>query len=172
AATNHDLASLVREGRFREDLYYRLNVVQIRVPSLRERKQDIPLLANAFLKEISERDGKAFRPLSPDAMECLLQYDWPGNVRELKGAIDSGMTLSTGQQIAPRDLPPAVRGKAESPVLREAGSQDHVNLQENERRLIIRALEECDGNRTEAAKKLGISRRTLHRRIRELQLPD
>ncbi len=172
AATNRDLASVVREGKFREDLYYRLNVVQIRVPSLRERKEDIPLLANAFLKEVCERDGKAFRPLSPEAMDCLLQYDWPGNVRELKGAIDSGMTLSTGQQIAPRDLPLAVRGQAESPVLREAGSQDHVNLQENERRLIIRALEECDGNRTEAAKKLGISRRTLHRRIRELQLPD
>jgi two-component system, NtrC family, response regulator AtoC len=172
AATNRDLASVVREGKFREDLYYRLNVVQIRVPSLRERKEDIPLLANAFLKEVCERDGKAFRPLSPEAMDCLLQYDWPGNVRELKGAIDSGMTLSTGQQIAPRDLPLAVRGQAESPVLREAGSQDHVNLQENERRLIIRALEECDGNRTEAAKKLGISRRTLHRRIRELQLPN
>jgi two-component system, NtrC family, response regulator AtoC len=172
AATNHDLASLVREGKFREDLYYRLNVVQIRVPSLRERKQDIPLLANAFLKEISERDGKAFRPLSPDAMECLLQYDWPGNVRELKGAIDSGMTLSTGQQITPRDLPPAVRGRTELGLTRGAAAQSQVNLQENERRLIMRALYECDGNRTEAAKKLGISRRTLHRRLRELQLAE
>ena len=172
AATNRDLASLVREGRFREDLYYRLNVVQIRVPSLRERKQDIPLLANAFLKEISERDGKAFRPLSPDAMECLLQYDWPGNVRELKGAIDSGMTLSTGKQITPRDLPAAVRGRAELVLTRGSAAQDQVNLQENERRLIMRALDECNGNRTEAAKKLGISRRTLHRRLRELQLPE
>jgi len=172
AATNRDLASLVREGRFREDLYYRLNVVQIRVPSLRERKQDIPFLANAFLKEISERDGKAFRPLSPDAMECLLQYDWPGNVRELKGAIDSGMTLSTGKQITPRDLPPAVRGRAELVLTRGSVPQDQVNLQENERRLIMRALDECNGNRTEAAKKLGISRRTLHRRLRELQLPE
>jgi len=172
AATNRDLASLVREGRFREDLYYRLNVVQIRVPSLRERKQDIPLLANAFLKEISERDGKAFRPLSPDAMECLLQYDWPGNVRELKGAIDSGMTLSTGKQITPRDLPPAVRGRTELALTRGSAAEDQVNLQENERRLIMRALDECNGNRTEAAKKLGISRRTLHRRLRELQLPE
>jgi two-component system, NtrC family, response regulator AtoC len=172
AATNRDLASLVREGRFREDLYYRLNVVQVRVPPLRERKQDIPLLANAFLKEISERDGKAFRPLSPDAMECLLQYDWPGNVRELKGAIDSGMTLSTGQQITPRDLPLAVRGRSELGLTREAAAQSQVNLQENERRLIMRALDECGGNRTEAAKKLGISRRTLHRRLRELDLPE
>jgi two-component system response regulator AtoC len=110
AATNRDLAALVREGKFREDLYYRLNVVQIRVPSLRERKEDIPLLANAFLKEICERDGKAFRPLSPDAMEALLHYDWPGNVRELKGAIDSGVTLATGNQITVRDLPLTVRG--------------------------------------------------------------
>ena len=172
AATNRDLASLVREGKFREDLYYRLNVVQIRLPSLRERKEDIPLLANAFLKEICERDGKAFRPLSADAIDCLLQYDWPGNVRELKGAIDSAMTLSTGQQIAARDLPLAVRGRAEMLLPREAAAQDQVNLHENERRLIMRALDECGGNRTEAAKKLGISRRTLHRRLRELQLPD
>jgi two-component system response regulator AtoC len=172
AATNRDLASLVREGKFREDLYYRLNVVQIRLPSLRERKEDIPLLANAFLKEICERDGKAFRPLSPDAIDCLLQYDWPGNVRELKGAIDSATTLSTGQQIAARDLPLAVRGRAEMLLPREAAAQDQVNLHENERRLIMRALDECGGNRTEAAKKLGISRRTLHRRLRELQLPD
>jgi two-component system, NtrC family, response regulator AtoC len=172
AATNRDLASLVREGKFREDLYYRLNVVQIRVPSLRERKEDIPLLANAFLKEICERDSKAFRPLSPEAMDCLLQYDWPGNVRELKGAIDSGMTLSVGKQITVRDLPLAVRGGAESLTPREAGTQDQVNLQENERRLIVRALDESGGNRTEAAKKLGISRRTLHRRLRELQLTD
>jgi two-component system response regulator AtoC len=172
AATNRDLASLVREGKFREDLYYRLNVVQIRLPSLRERKEDIPLLANAFLKEICERDGKAFRPLSPDAIDCLLQYDWPGNVRELKGAIDSATTLSTGQQIAARDLPLTVRGRAEMLLPREAAPQDQVNLHENERRLIMRALDECSGNRTEAAKKLGISRRTLHRRLRELQLPD
>src|SRR5215471_16176719 len=172
AATNRDLTSLVRDGKFREDLYYRLNVVQIRVPALRERKEDIPLLANAFLKEICRRDGKAFRPLSPEAMECLLRYDWPGNVRELKGAIDSGMTLSTGKQITARDLPLAVRGRTESLTHRENAPQDQVNLQENERRLIRRALDESGGNRTEAAKKLGISRRTLHRRLRELQLPD
>jgi DNA-binding NtrC family response regulator len=171
AATNRDLLSLVREGKFREDLYYRLNVVQIRVPSLRERKEDIPLLANAFLKEISERDGKAFRPLSPEAMECLLAYDWPGNVRELKGAVDSGVTLSTGSQITVRDLPLTVCGRTESLTLRAPIVEDQMNLHNNERRLIMRAVEECGGNRTEAAKKLGISRRTLHRRLKELHLP-
>jgi two-component system, NtrC family, response regulator AtoC len=170
AATNRDLAALVREGKFREDLYYRLAVVQIRVPPLRERKEDIPLLANTFLKEICERDGKAFRPLSPDAMEALMRYDWPGNVRELKGAIDSGVTLATGNQITVRDLPLTVQGASGGLPLREVGNQDFVNIHDNEVRLIMRALEESGGNRTEAAKKLGISRRTLHRRLKELQL--
>jgi two-component system response regulator AtoC len=170
AATNRDLAALVREGKFREDLYYRLNVVQIRVPPLRERKEDIPLLANMFLKEICERDGKAFRPLSPEAMEALLRYDWPGNVRELKGAIDSGVTLATGNQITVRDLPLTVRGASEALAPREGGNQDLVNIHDNEIRLITRALDESGGNRTVAAKKLGISRRTLHRRLKELQL--
>lgn len=170
AATNRDLAALVREGKFREDLYYRLAVVQIRVPPLRERKEDIPLLANTFLKEICERDGKAFRPLSPDAMEALLRYDWPGNVRELKGAIDSGVTLATGNQITVRDLPLTVQGASGALPLREVGTQDFVNIHDNEVRLIMRALDESGGNRTEAAKKLGISRRTLHRRLKELQL--
>jgi DNA-binding NtrC family response regulator len=169
-ATNRDLAALVREGKFREDLYYRLAVVQIRVSPLRERKEDIPLLANTFLKEICERDGKAFRPLSPDAMEALLRYDWPGNVRELKGAIDSGVTLATGNQITVRDLPLTVQGASAGLPLREVGNQDFVNIRDNEVRLIMRALDESGGNRTEAAKKLGISRRTLHRRLKELQL--
>jgi len=172
AATNRDLASLVREGKFREDLYYRLNVVQIRIPPLRERKEDIPLLANAFLKEISERDGKAFRPLSSDAMDALLRYDWPGNVRELKGAIDSGVTLATGNQITVRDLPMTVRGGSALSLARESGDQDLVNIHDNEIRLIKRALDETGGNRSEAAKKLGISRRTLHRRLKELHLPE
>jgi two-component system response regulator AtoC len=172
AATNRDLASLVREEKFREDLYYRLNVVQIRVPPLRERKEDIPLLANAFLKEICERDGKAFRPLSPEAMEALLRYDWPGNVRELKGAIDSGVTLAIGNQITVRDLPLTVRGASGGLAPREVGNQGLVNIHDNETRLIMRALDESGGNRTEAAKRLGISRRTLHRRLKELQLPE
>ncbi len=172
AATNRDLASHVREGKFREDLYYRLNVVQIRIPPLRERKEDIPLLANSFLKEISERDGKAFRALSPDAMDALLQYDWPGNVRELKGAIDSGVTLATGNQIAVRDLPRTVRGVSGLSLAHDSGDQDLINVHDNEIRLILRALDETGGNRTEAAKKLGISRRTLHRRLKELHLPE
>jgi two-component system, NtrC family, response regulator AtoC len=172
AASNRDLPELVREGKFREDLFYRLNVVQIRVPPLRERKEDIPLLATAFLKEISQRDGKPFRPLSPEAMDRLMQYDWPGNVRELKGAIDSGVTLATGPQITLRDLPATVRGETLDLSPRSESKTDQMNLHDNEIRLIMRALEESHGNRTEAAKRLGISRRTLHRRLRELNLPE
>jgi two-component system, NtrC family, response regulator AtoC len=170
AATNRDLAGLVSEKKFREDLYYRLNVVQIRVPPLKERKEDIPLLANAFLKEISQRDNKTFRPLSPEAMEALLRYDWPGNIRELKGAIDSGVTLAIGPQITLQDLPLTI---SEARFSGSAGIDENagqMNIHNNEMRLILRALEETRGNRTEAAKKLGISRRTLHRRLKELNL--
>jgi two-component system, NtrC family, response regulator AtoC len=170
AATNRDLASQVREGKFREDLYYRLNVVQLRIPPLRERKEDIPLLAATFLKEICERDKKPLRQLSQEAMDCLLGYDWPGNVRELKGVIDSAVTLSTGSQISVRDLPLTVRGGTDLPISRDLSAADQMNLHDNEIRLIMRALDESGGNRTEAAKKLGISRRTLHRRLKELRL--
>jgi two-component system response regulator AtoC len=172
AASNRDLRALVSEGKFREDLYYRLNVVQIRVPPLRERKDDIPLLANAFLKEISQRDGKPFRPLAPDAMDCLLRYEWPGNVRELKGAIDSGVTLASGPQIFLPDLPLTISQNAGSTFGNSAEKSGQMNLHDQEMRLIMRALEESGGNRTEAAKKLGISRRTLHRRLRELNISE
>ena len=172
AATNSDLVQLVSEKKFREDLYYRLNVVQIRVPALRERKEDIPLLASAFLKEISQRDGKPFRPLSPEAMDALLRYDWPGNIRELKGAIDSGVTLATGNQITFQDLPLTVAQAQFGTSAHLGETVGQMNLHNNEMRLIVRALEETGGNRTEAAKKLGISRRTLHRRLKELNLPE
>ena len=172
AATNRDLTLLVTEKKFREDLYYRLNVVQIRVPPLRERKEDIPLLANAFLREISQRDSKPYRPLSPEAMDALLRYDWPGNIRELKGAIDSGVTLATGNQITFQDLPLTVAQAQFGTSAHLGGNVGQMNLHNNEMRLIVRALEETRGNRTEAAKKLGISRRTLHRRLKELNLPE
>ena len=172
AATNRDLTRLVSEKKFREDLYYRLNVVQIRVPPLRERTDDTPLLANAFLKEISQRDNKPFRPLSPEAMDALLRYDWPGNIRELKGAIDSGVTLATGNQITLQDLPLTVTQAQFGTPVNLGENVGQMNLHNNEMRLIMRALEETRGNRTEAAKKLGISRRTLHRRLKELNLSE
>ena len=167
AATNKDLTELVREGKFREDLFFRLHVVPLTMPPLRDRKVDIPMLVSAFLKDSATENGKPFRELAPEAMTAVLSYDWPGNVRELRTAIEHGVVMATSPKITLRDLPPAVRNPASSPL---PASPDGLNLHETETALILRALDDCHGNRTEAAQMLGISRRTLHRRLKELNL--
>lgn len=178
AATNKNLAEMVAEGKFRDDLYYRLNVVQINMPPLRQRKEDIPLLVNAFLKQFAKDNGKPFRELTSDAMEAVLACDWPGNVRELRTAIEHGVVMATGNKISLRDLPMSVRqhrtqGNTRSLIpASDGGKSSHLNLQETEHRLIMKALEESKGNRTKAAERLGISRRTLHRRLKELNIPS
>ncbi|HEY5894719.1 MAG TPA: sigma-54 dependent transcriptional regulator [Chthoniobacterales bacterium] len=173
-ATNKSLEKLVAEGKFRDDLFYRLNVVRITMPPLRERKEDIPLLVNAFLKTFAEANGKPFRELSPEAMDYVLRYNWPGNVRELRTAVEHGVVMATRDQISVRDLPAYVRDSDETLSFSRGASPSprgpQLNLHDTESRLIIRALDETGGNRTEAAKKLGISRRTLHRRLKELNL--
>ncbi len=168
AATNKDLSKLVAEGKFRDDLFFRLHVVPLTMPPLRDRKVDIPLLTAAFLRESAIENGKPVRELSAEAMACILDYDWPGNVRELRTAIEHGVVMSTSEKIGPRDLPAG---------LRSAGGQsgganppEGLNLHETETVLILRALDDCRGNRTEAARKLGISRRTLQRRLKELNI--
>jgi len=176
AATNKDLGQLVREGKFRDDLYYRLRVVEIWLPPLRERKEDIPLLATHFLKEISKQYGKPVKEFTPEAMQALLDYDWPANVRELRNAVESAIALCRGDRITLKDLPPHVRGvkpgttraPATDPILQ----QGNLTLREAEKQLIIRALNETKGNRTLAAKKIGISRRTLHRKLQAYGLQD
>ncbi len=173
-ATNKDLAALVREGRFREDLYFRLRVVVITVPALRERREDIPLLAEAFLKEYAAENNKKPLELSPEAMKVLLDYGWPGNVRELRTALEHAVVLCRGERIVPRDLPPTVRGEAAGleaapPAALPARS---LSVKEAEKQLIMRALKECDGNRTAAAEKLGMSRRTLHRKLHAYHLEE
>jgi DNA-binding NtrC family response regulator len=173
AATNKDLAKLVSEGKFRDDLFFRLNVVQITLPPLRARKEDIPLLVQSFLKESARENGKPFRELTAEAMACILDYDWPGNVRELRTAIEHGVVMCSGARIGLRDLPAAVRKAtpAVSLTTREPGAApDALDLHQAERLLMFRALEESGGNRTAAAQRLGISRRTLHRRLKELQI--
>jgi DNA-binding NtrC family response regulator len=164
AATNKDLAKLVEEGKFRDDLFFRLHVVPLTMPPLRDRKVDIPLLVEAFLKDCALENEKPRRDLSPDAMRLVLDYDWPGNVRELRTAIEHGVVMATGSQITPRDLPATLR-RISSPVPQPAGRE--LNLRDTEAALILRALEDCRGNRSEAAKKLGLSRRTLHRRLKD-----
>jgi len=169
AATNKNLKQLVSEGRFRDDLFYRLNVVTINMPPLRDRKEDIPLLVNSFLRQFAKENGKPVRELTSEAMNCIEQYDWPGNVRELRTAIERGVVMSSGAKITLRDLPLSVRqqGKPGDPSARNLDPARQLNLHETESRIIARALEESGGNVTQAAKKLGISRRTVHRKLKE-----
>ena len=175
AATNKKLEELVKAGAFREDLYFRLAVVPIALPPLRERREDIPLLAQGFLREFSAENEKKVKEISTEAMEALRQYPWPGNVRELRAAIEHAVVLCRGDRIVLRDLPPGLRSAQESargagaPKL---GGTGDLTIKEAEKQLIVRALQECQGNRTEAAQKLGMSRRTLHRKLHTYQLED
>src|ERR1700704_1730978 len=175
AATNKNLEKLVAEGKFRDDLYFRLNVVHITMPPLRERKEDIPLLVRGFLRHFCKINDKPLLELTVDAMNALLTYDWPGNVRELRTAIEHGVVMATGLKITVRDLPMAVRQTAGallprgiSPAKAFGERSSALDLHETERRLIMQALATTNGNVTAAAKKLGISRRTLHRKINEM----
>lgn len=172
AATNKNLEKMVAEGKFRDDLFYRLNVVQITLPPLRERKEDLPLLVSSFLKQFAKENSKPVRELTAEAMEAILAYDWPGNVRELRTTLEHGVVMATGAKIGLRDFPHSLR-QSEGSVPRKWSvppPQSYLNLHESEHRLIMRALDESKGNRTEAAKRLGISRRTLHRRLKELNI--
>ena len=218
AATNRDLRRFVAEGKFREDLYYRLCVVDIRMPALRERPGDIPILAAHFLKMFNEKDGRSFEGFEPEAMDALQRYDWPGNVRELRNAVERMVVLARGPRIGLRDVPkdivesevrspesevrspksevlnsvgadlraarapeiPVIRNP-EIPERRDSGNPEFRNigvsgfleaptappssLAEAEKAQILAVLERCAGNRTMAAEKLGISRRTLHRKL-------
>src|SRR5881296_53513 len=175
AATNKNLEQLVKEGKFRDDLYFRLNVVRIIMPPLRERKEDIPLLVRAFLHQFSKANNKEVGDLTSEAMNALLTYHWPGNVRELRTAIEHGVVMATGPKITPRDLPSALRQAAGATLPRGISAAkafgekaSPLDLHETERKLILQALATTNGNVTAAAKKLGISRRTLHRKINEL----
>jgi DNA-binding NtrC family response regulator len=170
AATNHDLESAVREGRFREDLYYRLNVITIALPPLRERRTDIPLLVEHFVDKHGGGDRK--RSVSEEALKVLVNYDWPGNVRELEAVIERSLLLAEGDVIQPADLPPAVRAgithRGRGPAaleIPEAG----IDLEGVERALIARALEKTAGNVSRAARLLGLSRRTLQYRLEKMQ---
>ncbi len=171
-ATNKDLAKLVAEGKFRDDLFFRLNVVPLTLPPLRTRREDIPLLVQAFLRESARENDKPLRELSPEAMAAVVAYDWPGNVRELRTAIEHGVVMSSSPRIGLRDLPAPVRGDTpgDESVTSPATAPDALDLHHAERLLIFRALEESGGNRSLAAERLGISRRTLHRRLKELRI--
>jgi DNA-binding NtrC family response regulator len=171
AATNKNLEELVKAGSFREDLFYRLRVVEIHLPPLRERAEDIPLLAQVFLTQVAGDSGKSVIRFTPEAMDTLMRHQWPGNVRELRTAVEHAVVLCKGDKITPRDLPPWVRNPSGAPAAAPASkATTGLSVQENEKQLIVRALKQTNGNRTKAAKVLGMSRRTLYRKLAEYGL--
>jgi two-component system response regulator AtoC len=189
AATNKDLPKLMQEGKFREDLYYRLRVVEIRLPALRERPTDIPALAMTFLKEFASQNRKKVNDFSKEALDCIVRHSWPGNVRELRAAIEHALVFAKGRRVELADLPGSMRMPPPSgaavlvspempgsvhvgPAVLGHGAGSHANLsvEENEKQLMMEALKQTRGNRTEAAKLLGMSRRTLHRKLTKFQI--
>ena len=173
-ATNKSLAEMVRAGTFREDLFFRLKVVEIKLPPLRERRSDIPPLANAFRREFARENEKPVKSIAPEAMELLVNYPWPGNVRELRAALEGAVVFCRGDKIVPGELPENVRtGNAAGSGLETPGVfLPAETVKDAEKQIIIRALKEADGNRTHAAKRIGMSRRTLHRKLHEYQLEN
>lgn len=174
AATNKDLAEMVKAGTFREDLYFRLNAVELEMPALRERREDIPLLALAFLKEMAAENNKPVNDFTAEALEALMNYGWPGNIRELRAAVEHAVVFGRGEKIGLRDLPPRVRNEASASPAPARGksvlAQPDLTVKEAERQLIMRALQETEGNRTEAARKIGMSRRTFYRKLQTYNL--
>jgi DNA-binding NtrC family response regulator len=166
AATNRDLETAVRQGGFRQDLYFRLNVVQIKLPPLRERKSDIPILVNSFLEKYSEAHGKT-RTISEDAMAHLMGYDWPGNVRELENAIERAMALGSGPILHVGDLPSNLQ---QATGERLPQNDELLPLEELERRAILRALRESGGDKLAAARLLGIGKTTLYRKLKQYEV--
>jgi DNA-binding NtrC family response regulator len=163
AATNRDLDVAVREGTFRQDLFFRLNVVQIKIPPLRERKTDIPILVNSFLEKFSEANGR-MRTISEDAIARMMAYDWPGNVRELENAIERAIALGSGPILHAGDLPTNLQyGTGD----RLPQTDELLPLDELERRAILRALREAGGDKLAAARMLGIGKTTLYRKLKQ-----
>lgn len=168
AATNLNLSEEVKAKRFREDLYYRLNVIEMRLPPLRERREDIPLLVDAFLKKFGQARGKDVKGVSESTLALLIDYAWPGNVRELENVIERAVTLSRGDKILPDDLPATIQGsRGDRRVLDEAAEKMHP-LHDIEKEYIKKILEKMGGNKYQAAQVLGIDRKTLYRKLGEM----
>ena len=172
AATNRDLEEEVRTGRFREDLYFRINVVTIHLPPLRERREDIALLVDHFLHKYAQREGRSEAGIADEAMQLLSHYGWPGNVRELENVIERALALAKGGIILPSDLPREIRGEVERPAPSPASSngamvliEDRPTLAELEQRYVTLILQQEGGNKKRAAEILGIDRRTLYRTL-------
>ena len=164
AATNRNLEEEIAQGRFREDLFYRLNVVHIQVPLLRDRKDDIPLMLNAFLDEFNRENNKSITGFDSRSRSALYKYDWPGNIRQLRNCVESAVVMCSGNEITLEDLPPTVRGAAESNVIQVPVG---ITMAEAEKIIIQQNLASNQGNKTKTADILGIGRKTLHRKLEE-----
>jgi DNA-binding NtrC family response regulator len=172
AATNVDLRQLVREGKFREDLFYRLNVITIDLPPLRQRKEDIPLLVDHFLRKYSEENERPYRRITPEGLRPLISYSWPGNVRELENVIERAVVLSSGQEIGVELLPDQIAGRGTPfPVLEHRPDASLFDILEDcERRIIADMLEKCNWNQTEAAERFRVPLSTLNQKIKRLNI--
>ena len=164
AATNRDLEQEVRDGNFREDLYYRLNVVTVHVPPLRDRKGDIPLLVDHFVRKFSEKNRREVAGVTSECMELLSSYSWPGNVRELENAIERGVILMRGEYLTEKSLPLPIQKQQQEEVEESVKSS---SLQAQEKKLILKTLKETGGNKSEAARRLGITRKTLQNKLQK-----
>jgi two-component system response regulator HydG len=165
-ATHHDLESDIEAGRFRQDLYFRINVIHVEVPPLRSRGSDVLLLAQRFVERFAARSGKRVKGLSPEVGERLLAYSWPGNVRELENAIERAVAVTRFENIAVEDLPERIRSYRSSHVIVASDDPDELlSMEEVERRYIVRVLEATGGNKTQAAKILGLDRKTLYNKL-------
>jgi two-component system response regulator HydG len=174
AATNKSLENEVSAGRFRKDLYYRVHVVEVTVPPLRDRDDDVLLIAHHFIGQMAARAGKSLVGLSPEASDALFAYEWPGNVRELQSCIARAVTLAEGTSITLVDLPPVIQAACEKrttlpPVM---DRESLPRLSDVERRYIRHVLQKTSGNKTRAAEVLGIDRRTLHRKLKRMRQPS
>ncbi|MEW5908654.1 MAG: sigma-54 dependent transcriptional regulator [Thermodesulfobacteriota bacterium] len=175
AATNRRLFDLIKEGKFREDLYYRLNVVGLEIPPLRDRREDIPLLARHFLNLFSEKNQKPIKGFTPYAMSQLIRYDWPGNVRELMNAVERGVVLSRSDYLDVEDLPLMTLSWPQGETIEAAhGSSDPLEiampLDQLEQAAILKTLEATGGNKSEASRRLGITRKTLLKKLKQYQM--
>lgn len=181
AATNRDLTKMVADGSFREDLYYRLNVVTIEAPPLRERIEDIPPLTQHFLKIFSEKNRKAVKGITPQAMDLLLKHLWPGNIRELENVMERAVILLRGEYVSEKELPPTFQSLSQADAcegpgrLRQGGAEAREwdpSLAEVEKQTILQVLDECGGNKSETARRLGITRRTLKLKLKKYGRDD
>jgi two-component system response regulator HydG len=172
-ATNKNLKEEVKTGRFRQDLFYRINVILLEVPPLRERREDIPLLAKHYLKYFAEKNRKKINSITPEALTILSQYDWPGNVRELKNIMERVAVLSRANTVTPEQLPEDIRKESEAyDTLVSTKIKEGTTIQEMEEEMIRKTLGEANRNKSLAAKKLGISRRTLYRKLAEYKISE